>query len=61
MLLGGIPGVKRGKVLIIGGGTVGTNAAKMAIGLGALRNGLNTFNGKITYEAIKDSYNKVAP
>lgn len=35
LLLGGVPGVKRGKVLIIGGGTVGTNAAKMAIGLGA--------------------------
>ncbi|NPC94704.1 alanine dehydrogenase [Bacillus sp. WMMC1349] len=35
ILLSGIPGVKRGKVTIIGGGTVGTNAAKMAIGLGA--------------------------
>jgi len=35
LLLGGVPGVKRGKILIIGGGTVGTNAAKMAIGLGA--------------------------
>lgn len=35
ILLGGIPGVKRGKVTIIGGGSVGTNAAKIAIGLGA--------------------------
>lgn len=35
ILLGGVPGVKRGKVAIIGGGTVGTNAAKIAIGLGA--------------------------
>lgn len=35
ILLGGIPGVKRGKVTIIGGGMVGTNAAKLAIGLGA--------------------------
>lgn len=35
ILLGGVPGVKKGKVTIIGGGTVGTNAAKMAIGLGA--------------------------
>ncbi|MEB1805838.1 MAG: alanine dehydrogenase [Bacillaceae bacterium] len=35
ILLGGIPGVKRGKVTIIGGGVVGTNAAKIAIGLGA--------------------------
>lgn len=35
ILLGGIPGVKRGKVTIIGGGVVGTNAAKIAMGLGA--------------------------
>ncbi|WLV23785.1 alanine dehydrogenase [Aciduricibacillus chroicocephali] len=35
VLLAGIPGVKRGKVTIIGGGVVGTNAAKIAIGLGA--------------------------
>jgi alanine dehydrogenase len=35
ILLGGVPGVKRGKVTIIGGGIVGTNAAKIAIGLGA--------------------------
>lgn len=34
-LLGGVPGVAPGKVLVIGGGVVGTNAAKMAIGLGA--------------------------
>ncbi|MEH7492002.1 alanine dehydrogenase [Neobacillus niacini] len=35
ILLAGVPGVTRGKVTIIGGGIVGTNAAKMAIGLGA--------------------------
>jgi alanine dehydrogenase len=35
ILLSGVPGVKRGKVTIIGGGVVGTNAAKIAIGLGA--------------------------
>ncbi|WP_027964255.1 alanine dehydrogenase [Halalkalibacillus halophilus] len=35
ILLGGIPGVPRGKVTVIGGGVVGTNAAKIAIGLGA--------------------------
>jgi len=35
LLLGGVPGVKRGRVSIIGGGVVGVNAAKMAIGLGA--------------------------
>nr|WP_295970157.1 alanine dehydrogenase [uncultured Bacillus sp.] len=35
ILLAGVPGVSRGKVTIVGGGVVGTNAAKMAIGLGA--------------------------
>ena len=35
ILLGGVPGVKKGKVTIIGGGNVGTNAAQMAVGLGA--------------------------
>lgn len=35
ILLGGVPGVSRGKVTIIGGGIVGTNAAKIAVGLGA--------------------------
>lgn len=35
ILLGGVPGVSRGKVTIIGGGVAGTNAAKMAVGLGA--------------------------
>lgn len=34
-LLGGVPGVAPAQVLIIGGGVVGTNAAKMAIGMGA--------------------------
>ena len=35
VLLGGVPGVEPASVVIIGGGTVGINAAKMAIGLGA--------------------------
>jgi alanine dehydrogenase len=35
VLLGGVPGVKRGRVTIIGGGVVGANACKMAVGLGA--------------------------
>jgi alanine dehydrogenase len=35
VLLGGVPGVARGKVTILGGGVVGTHAAKMAVGLGA--------------------------
>lgn len=35
VLLGGVPGVDPGTVMIIGGGIVGTNAARMACGLGA--------------------------
>ncbi|MDI3327061.1 MAG: alanine dehydrogenase [Alicyclobacillaceae bacterium] len=35
VLLGGVPGVPPARVVILGGGTVGTNAAKMAVGLGA--------------------------
>jgi alanine dehydrogenase len=35
VLLGGVPGVSPGKVLVLGGGVVGTQAAKMAAGLGA--------------------------
>lgn len=35
VLLGGVPGVAPGKVLILGAGTVGTHAARMALGLGA--------------------------
>ncbi|MBT4519788.1 MAG: alanine dehydrogenase [Halieaceae bacterium] len=35
MLLGGVPGVEPARVLIIGGGVVGINAARMAMGMGA--------------------------
>lgn len=35
VLLGGVPGVSKSRVTIIGGGVVGTNAAKIALGLGA--------------------------
>src|SRR5215210_3066090 len=35
VLLGGVPGVSPGKVVILGGGIVGINAAKMAAGMGA--------------------------
>ncbi|TAE55294.1 MAG: alanine dehydrogenase [Nostocales cyanobacterium] len=35
VLLGGVPGVKPGKVAILGGGVVGTEAAKIAVGMGA--------------------------
>ncbi|MCX7282799.1 MAG: alanine dehydrogenase [Novosphingobium sp.] len=35
VLLGGVPGVMPGKVVVIGGGVVGVNAAQMAVGMGA--------------------------
>jgi alanine dehydrogenase len=74
-LLGGVPGVAPGKVLIIGGGVVGTNAAKMALGMGAdvvlldrslarLREMDDIFSGQVktvfsTYDAI-DYYSSKA-
>ncbi len=35
VLLGGVPGIGRGRVAIVGGGVVGNNAAKIAVGMGA--------------------------
>ncbi len=35
ILLGGVPGIARGRITILGGGVVGTNACKMAVGIGA--------------------------
>ena len=35
VLMGGVPGVPPAEVVIIGGGTVGTQAAKIALGMGA--------------------------
>ncbi len=35
VLMAGVPGVARGNIVILGGGNVGTNAAKMAVGMGA--------------------------
>ncbi|SEL93108.1 L-alanine dehydrogenase [Sphingomonas palmae] len=35
VLLGGVPGVQPGRVVVLGGGVVGTHAARMAVGLGA--------------------------
>lgn len=35
ILLGGVPGVPRGSVAVLGGGVVGTNACKIAVGIGA--------------------------
>jgi alanine dehydrogenase len=70
VLLGGVPGVLPGKVAIIGGGVVGLNAAKMAVGLGAdvtlidrslprLRELDDIFNGRVhtrysTVEVIEE-------
>ncbi len=49
VLLGGVPGVQRGKVLIIGGGVVGTNACRIAVGLGALVTVLEVDTRRLAY------------
>ena len=49
VLLGGVPGVQAGNVLIVGGGVVGTNAAKMAMGLGARVTVLDVSHRRLTY------------
>lgn len=49
ILLNGVTGVEKGKVVIIGGGTVGTSAAKMAVGMGADVTVLDTNIERLTY------------
>ena len=49
LLLGGVPGVKRGRVSIIGGGVVGINSAKMAVGLGATVTMLDVNAARLAY------------
>ena len=49
ILLGGVPGVSPGTVVIIGGGVVGTQAAKMACGLGAKVYVLDTSLERLRY------------
>jgi alanine dehydrogenase len=49
LLLGGVPGVARGRVAIIGGGVVGINSAKMAIGLGAQVTMLDVNPARLAY------------
>lgn len=49
ILLSGVPGVRRGRVAIIGGGTVGTNAAKLALGFGAEVAVLDVSLDRLTY------------
>jgi alanine dehydrogenase len=67
VLLGGVPGVPPGNVVIVGGGIVGTNAARIALGLGArvtlidlnlnrLRELDDIFNGRL-YTLASNSYN----
>src|SRR5438270_2383694 len=67
LLLGGVPGVPPGHVVILGGGIVGTNAAKIALGLGArvtlvdlnlnrLRDLDDIFSGRL-YTLASNSYN----
>jgi alanine dehydrogenase len=67
VLLGGVPGVPPGDVCIIGGGIVGTNAAKIALGMGAkvtlldmnlnrLRELDDIFGGRV-YTVASNSYN----
>ena len=67
VLLGGVPGVAPGNVCIIGGGVVGTNAAKVALGMGArvtlldlnlnrLRELDDIFNGRV-FTVASNSYN----
>ena len=67
ILMGGVPGVTPAEVVIVGGGIVGTNAAKMALGLGAsvtildisidrLRQLDDLFQGRLNTQ-ISNSYN----
>src|SRR6202522_2201287 len=67
VLRGGVPGVAPGNVCVIGGGIVGTNAAKIALGMGAkvtlvdlnlnrLRELDDIFNGRV-YTLASNSYN----
>ena len=67
VLLGGVPGVPPAQVCILGGGTVGTNATKIAVGMGALvtlidlnldrlRELDDIFNGRV-YTVSSNSYN----
>lgn len=54
VLLGGVPGTKKAKVVILGGGTVGTNACKIAVGLGADVTILDKNLERLTY--LDDSF-----
>ena len=49
VLLGGVPGIRRGKVAILGGGIVGTNACQIAVGMGAEVVILDISSERMTY------------
>ncbi|MFB5193218.1 alanine dehydrogenase [Alicyclobacillus fastidiosus] len=55
VLLGGVPGVRAANVVIIGGGTVGTNAAKIAVGMGAHVTILDKSSERLNY--LDDLFN----
>src|SRR5690606_25932173 len=49
LLLGGVPGVPAGEVVILGGGVVGTNAAKVALGFGARVTIIDVSHSRLQY------------
>ncbi len=49
ILLGGVPGIRRGKIAILGGGIAGTNACKMAVGIGADVTVLDINSNRLAY------------
>lgn len=55
MLLGGVPGVLPAEVVIIGGGVVGTNAAKIAVGMGARVTVVDISKSRVSY--LDDIFN----
>jgi alanine dehydrogenase len=73
VLLGGVPGVAPGNILVVGGGVAGTNAAEMAIGLGArvtildrsvprLRQIDNIYGGRVQTEySTKHAIDRLVP
>lgn len=62
ILLGGVPGVLPANVVIIGGGTVGTNAAQVALGMGARVTVIDINLDRLRYlsEVLRGSLNTVA-
>lgn len=54
LLLGGVPGTRRGKVVILGGGVVGSHAARIAVGMGAQVTVLDVDHARMSY--LEDIY-----